>query len=91
MEPTPDIPESGPWTTATQLAARLGITTTTLRRHLANPATEVWLPRPQMIASRLVWPTEALAGIEGRDRPKPGNPNWRRTTPPAVSSEPPTS
>ena len=68
-----------PWTTAAELAARLGITPTTLRRHLQNPSSEAWLPRPQQIAGRYVWATADLDGIEQRDRPRPGNPNWRRT------------
>jgi len=70
-------PAERPWTTAAELAQRLRITPTTLRRHLQNPATETWLPRPQQIAGRYVWPTAALVGIEDRPRRKPGNPNWR--------------
>lgn len=76
--PQPD-PAAHPWTTAAELAARLGITPTTLRRHVRNPATASWLPRPQQIAGRYVWATAELEGIEQRERPRPGNPNWTRT------------
>lgn len=85
-EPTP----TGEWTTAAELATRLGITPTTLRRHLRNPATSPWLPRPQQIAGRYVWRTRDLEDVEHAQRPRPGNPNWVRVTttaPPAPTQD----
>lgn len=63
---TPSDPGPGPggFYDVARLAQRLGIATATLRQHVA--AQVPWLPRPEKLSGRLVWPASALEGVEAR-------------------------
>lgn len=66
-------PHPAAYTDVAGLAARLGVTTATIRQHIA--AGVPWLPAPTKLAGRWVWLTSDLDGIEQRRR-GPGNPTW---------------
>lgn len=59
------------------LARRLGVAPSTIHWYLKTDAP--WLPKPTMLAGRLVWLADDLAGIEStaaeHRRPR-GNPAW---------------